>query len=47
MNVVVPPKATRWLDGWLVIEGGNSTELTVRLAPMLVAEPWRLVTTTR
>ena len=45
LNVAVPPAATVWLAGCVVIVGAVAELLTVSIAALLVAEPTEFVTT--
>ena len=46
MKVTELPAVTVWLVGWVVKAGALVAALTVRTAPLLVAEPAVLVATT-
>jgi len=45
-NVVAWPAVIVWLTGWVVIVGGVTAAVTVRVAVLLVTLPVELLTTT-
>ena len=45
-KVALAPAFTVWPEGWAEIEGAMVAGLTVKVAPLLVAEPAELVATT-
>jgi len=46
LNDAVPPTATVWLAGCVVMVGATGDELTVRVAVLLVTEPAEFETVT-